>query len=301
MTPALTGFRRSVQADDAVDELQQWHAAARAAAGMWAVVGLLSLLLALHVTTAPYVEQWLPSLLRIVPTMLYAGLVPVLSRHVLRPVCRWLNSLEKHSTKVNHCSNLVSPDFLLYQIGKGTLPVIVANVVCVILSPSTFRTGSGFTVSAKRWFVAWRFCAALPSIYLFTVCVASPLQYHAETSLVLKQCVLNLVSCLCGPVYYALFATDTTAHHSSSGRDSEHHSDGGSARSGTQRCQELVFLILAAHLVSIVLKTMVLVWDTSARDTLEPSLAGTVWCAFLRHICNFPLSCNCIARGWFQL
>jgi hypothetical protein len=148
-----------------VDELQQWHAAARAAAGMWAVVGLLLLLLALHVTTAPYVEQWLPSLLRLVPTMLYAGLVPVLSRYALRPVCRWLNSLEKHSTKVNHCSNLVSPDFLLYRTGKGTLPVIVANVVCVMLSPSTLRTGSGFTVSAKRWFVAWRFCAALPSIY----------------------------------------------------------------------------------------------------------------------------------------
>jgi hypothetical protein len=68
---------------------------------MWAVVGLLLLLLALHVTTAPYVELWLPSLLSIVPTMLYAGTVPVLSRYALRPACRWLNSLEKHSTKVN--------------------------------------------------------------------------------------------------------------------------------------------------------------------------------------------------------
>jgi hypothetical protein len=270
----------SVQADDAVDELQQWHATARAAAGMWAVVGLLLLLLALQVTAAPYLEHLLPSLLRLVPTVLYAGMVPVLSRYALRPVCRWLNSLEKHSTKVNHCSNLVSPDFLLYQIGKGTLPVIVANVVCVILSPSTFRTGSGFTVSAKRWFVAWRFCAAQPSIYLFTVCVASPLQYHAETSLVLKQCVLNLVSCLCGPIYYALFTTESTTHHGSRGRGSDQHSDGGSVRSGTQRCQELVFLILAAHLVSIVLQTLVLVWDTSARDTLESSLAVVmVWSA----------------------
>jgi hypothetical protein len=71
---------------------------------------------------------------------------------------------------------------------------------------------------------------------------------------VLKQCVLNLVSCLCGPVYYALFATDTTAHHGSRGRGCEHDSGGGSARSGTKRCQELVFLILAAHLVSIVLR-----------------------------------------------
>jgi hypothetical protein len=75
---------------------------------------------------------------------------------------------------------------------------------------------------------------------------------------VLKQCVLNLVSCLCGPVYYALFATDTTVHKSSSGRGSEHDSGGGSARSGTQRCQELVFLILAAHLVSDVQLAMVL-------------------------------------------
>jgi hypothetical protein len=68
---------------------------------------------------------------------------------------------------------------------------------------------------------------------------------------VLKQCVLNLVSCLCGPVYYALFATDTTTHHGSSGLGSEQHrGGGGSVRSGTQRCQELVFMILAAHLVS---------------------------------------------------
>jgi hypothetical protein len=94
-------LQRYVQADDAVDELQQWHAAARAAAGMWAVVGLLLLLLALHITAAPHLERLLPSLLRIVPTMLYAGLVPVLSRFVLRPACHWLNSLEKHSTKVN--------------------------------------------------------------------------------------------------------------------------------------------------------------------------------------------------------
>jgi hypothetical protein len=75
---------------------------------------------------------------------------------------------------------------------------------------------------------------------------------------VLKQCVLNLVSCLCGPVYYALFAAGTTTHHGSSGRGSEHHSDGGSARSGTQRCKELVFLILAAHLVSDVQWALVL-------------------------------------------
>jgi hypothetical protein len=99
----------------------------------------------------------------------------------------------------------------------------------------------------------------VPSTYSLYVS-HPPLQYHAETSLVLKQCVLNLVSCLCGPVYYALFATDITAHHGSSGCGNEHDSGGGSARSGTQRCQELVFLILAAHMVSYELQASVVMW-----------------------------------------
>jgi hypothetical protein len=86
------------------------------------VVGLLLLLLALHVTTAPYVELWLPSILRIVPTMLYAGTAPVLSRYALRPACRWLNSLEKHSTKVN--TTTAYPCCLLSLATTGTLPLI---------------------------------------------------------------------------------------------------------------------------------------------------------------------------------
>lgn len=52
------------------------------------------------------------------------------------------------------------------------------------------------------------------------------MQYHAETSLIVKQCVLHLVSCLSGPVYFALFAADM------------------------RECQLLVYLLLATHLVS---------------------------------------------------
>jgi hypothetical protein len=91
---------------------------------MWAVVGVLLLLLALHVTAAPYVEQWLPSLLRIVPTVLYAGMVPVLSRFVLRPVCRWLNSLEKHSTKVT------SPPYIRCSVDFLSCPVHHGHSAC---------------------------------------------------------------------------------------------------------------------------------------------------------------------------
>lgn len=48
----------------------------------------------------------------------------------------------------------------------------------------------------------------------------------------MKKCVLNLVSCFCGPVYYALFAGDL--HH----------------------CQQLVYSLLAMHLVWRVLVHM---------------------------------------------
>lgn len=52
-------------------------------------------------------------------------------------------------------------------------------------------------------------------------------QYHAETSLIVKKCVLNLVNCFSAPIYYALFA-----------RDAKH-------------CQVLVYLLLAVHLVRV--------------------------------------------------
>lgn len=97
-------FLHCVQADDSADELQQWHAAFRAVAGMWIVVAALLLLLAAYVTIAPWMRWLLPARLWFLPSLLYAAVVPVLAPRVLRPACYWLNSLEKHSTKVWVCS-----------------------------------------------------------------------------------------------------------------------------------------------------------------------------------------------------
>lgn len=100
MPNSIPNLLHCTQADDAVDEVQQWYAAAKAAAGMWAVVGGLLLLLAVYAAVAPYALWILPGWWRTLPPLLYAAVIPVLSRYGLDPACHWLNGLETHSTKV---------------------------------------------------------------------------------------------------------------------------------------------------------------------------------------------------------